>query len=36
MYRSNFSFLAQFGVELCEEQTQKIRKMSQKAAFVGP
>ena len=30
MYVPNFSFLAQFGGELCEEQTQKVRKPCQK------
>ena len=30
MYIPDFSFLAQFGGELCEEQTRKIRKPNQK------
>ena len=30
MYIPNFNFLAQFGVVLCEEQTQKMRKNDQK------
>ena len=30
MYIPNFSFLAQFGGQLCEEQTQEIRKPDQK------
>ena len=38
MYIPNFSFLAQFGGELYEEQTQKMRKMrkfDQKPLFGG-
>ena len=30
----NFNFLAQFGGELCEEKTQKIRKTKQKTIFL--
>ena len=35
MYMPNFNFLAQFGGQLCEEQTQKIRKTDQKITHWG-
>ena len=35
MHIPNFNFLDQFGEELCEEQTQKIRKSDQKTTYLG-
>ena len=35
MYVPNFNFLAQFGEELWEEQTQKIEKPDKKNFFLG-
>ena len=35
MHIPNFSFLTQFRGELCEEQTQKIRKKRPKTHFFG-
>ena len=35
MYIPNFTFLAQFGGGLCEEQTQKLRKNDRKITFWG-
>ena len=35
IYIPNFRVLAQFGRELCEEQTQKIRNPDKKMAFLG-
>ena len=34
MYILNLSFLTQFGRELCEEKSQKVRKNNQKPVFV--
>ena len=34
-YVSNFNFLAQFGGETCEKQTQKIRNTDQKHTILG-
>ena len=35
MYKLDFSFFAQFGGELCEEQAKKIRKKHQKPTSLG-
>ena len=35
MYKPNYKALAQFGGELCEQQTQKMRKNDQNPTFLG-
>ena len=35
IYISNYHFIVQFSGKLCDEQTQKIRKINQKITFLG-